>query len=136
MVWDQDKVWARMSRHDLSSQHARKPSLTEAVTSTPTGQAGSRQALGLGLPLFPQQWSWQNPRTLSPENRKRSKISQSLSMLGKRNKEAELLAFSPKPPFLSISKTSTQSRPPTSPPRPRTQKPILRTQSELSQMSL
>lgn len=37
LVWDQDEVWARMSRHDLSSRHARKPSLTKAVTSTPTG---------------------------------------------------------------------------------------------------
>ena len=29
------KAGVRMSRHDLSGQHARKTSLTEAVTSTP-----------------------------------------------------------------------------------------------------
>ena len=84
-VWFGIKMRAgvRMSRHDLSGQHARKTSLTEAVTSTPTRLSRRQTGTGPGLPHFPQPWGWQSLGTFSLESSKRPKTSQSLSILGK-----------------------------------------------------
>ena len=97
-VWFGIKMRAgvRMSRHDLSGQHARKTSLTEAVTFTPTRLSRCQTSTGPGLPHFPQPWGWQSLGTFSLESSKMPKIRQSLSILGKRLKETQPLAFSPK----------------------------------------